>query len=207
MEDRIVVPIDDEHRACEVLGLWASLHLSHSARIDGGINAALAWLSLTGGSVMQPALGVPIRVWANLRFPWFVGLIGSAHVFGATAYTSSYLKVTTGLAFGYRLGRCDIMQSTVAMDALRNFTGLLSSTLLPSSSDSPPRSSSAVDVPAPVCPALQIRARGCGNCSSFEKKTRSDHVCHTVLLNQDPPILHASAHTRTRHAVAGGLLS
>jgi len=118
LEDRLVPPIEAEREVAEVMGAWTSLHIWRRARLDVGFNGVFTWHWFAGGTVLEPGFGVPVRLWANLTEALYVGVITAPHHFGSTSYTSAHTQLLMGLAAGYRIGRCDVMEVTSSRNAL-----------------------------------------------------------------------------------------
>jgi hypothetical protein len=118
LEDRMVPPFETERVAAEVLGAWSSLHLWQRARLDLGFNGVFTWHAFAAGTVLAPGLGVPLRLWANLTSGLFVGAIAATHTTGSTSWTSAHTEIPLGLAVGYRICRCDVMEVTSSRNAL-----------------------------------------------------------------------------------------
>ena len=125
LEDRVVLPLETEPEASDVLGLWASLHLGHIARVDGAFQVIVTVQKFAIGRVAQPGLAAPLRLWINATRSLYFGVLGAAHSTFATSVTSGNTVWEAGIGAGYRLGLCDLQETTLSLDASQ---GLLSRT-------------------------------------------------------------------------------
>jgi len=118
LEDRLVPPVEAAREVTEVLGAWTSLHIWRRARLDAGFNGVFTLHWFAGGTVVEPGFGVPVRLWANLSEALYVGAIAAPHHFGGTSFTSAHSDLLMGVAAGYRIGRCDVVEVTSSRNAL-----------------------------------------------------------------------------------------
>jgi hypothetical protein len=129
LDERVVLPTGPDPNVTEVFGVWIATHAPGVARADVGFDGAFTWQSFDTGTLVIPALGVPIRLWFNVTRGLFVGGVATSRYDAATRYTSSNLRTTVGAVGGYRFGRCDLMLGAYLIDVVndgadRNGAGL-----------------------------------------------------------------------------------
>ena len=111
-----MIPWLGETSPTEVFGLWASVHLARTLRVDAGLNGVVTLYSFAGGNVLAPALGTPLRVTANLPWRLYLVAFGTKHLFAATRYTTGTSEITAGAAAGWRARRCDLGATVEGID-------------------------------------------------------------------------------------------
>jgi hypothetical protein len=116
VEDRLVLPIRRTPDVTEVAGGWLALHWAHLLRLDLGCDLVLGSEAFAASRAVQPALGVPAKLWFNVTRSIMVGAIGSIDLYGSTAYTTSHTDVLVEGVVGYRLPFCDVLASVTFPD-------------------------------------------------------------------------------------------
>jgi hypothetical protein len=123
LEERLVVPIKPDPYTTEILAALLSVHLAHTLRVDVRFEGATIVRSLQGGYVAESALGIPIWAWVNATSQLYFGASATLQRFGGTRYTQPYSKDSLGLALGYRMASCDIINGIFLLDVTNNDWG------------------------------------------------------------------------------------
>jgi hypothetical protein len=100
----------------EVAGGWIAFHWAHVLRLDLGCDLVAGSEAFAAARVVQPALGVPAKLWLNVTRSILVGALGSVDIYGSTAYTTSHIDVLVEGIVGYRLPFCDVLASVTLPD-------------------------------------------------------------------------------------------
>jgi len=122
LDERAVLPTGADPNFTEVLGAWMSAHAPGVMRADVGLDGALTWQSFRTGTLVIPALGVPIRLWFSLTRRLFAGLVVTSRYDAATRYTTGTLQTTLGAVAGYRIGACDVTLGAYLLDVVNSGT-------------------------------------------------------------------------------------
>jgi hypothetical protein len=108
IEDRIVLPVPGTPDVTEVLGAWAALHGGRSLRLDVALDSAFIGRSFEAGRVLQPGLGLPVRLSVNITAGLFASAGTTARYLAATRYTDAHFTLAAGVGLGYRYRACDL---------------------------------------------------------------------------------------------------
>lgn len=122
LDERVVLPTGADPNTTEVFGVWMSAHAPRVMRADLGLDGALTWQSVSTGTLVIPAIGVPIRFWFNLTRGLFAGAVVTSRFDGATRYTTSNLEMVMGAVAGYRFGACDLDLGAYLLDVVNSGT-------------------------------------------------------------------------------------
>ena len=122
LEDRVVLPVREAPDFTNVVGPWAAFRLGRRAQADVGVEAIVSRQSIAAGSVVQPALGLPIRLSGRVVGPLSVGVFASLHAFGSTSVAPAASTWIVGAGSGCRIGPFDITLTVQSLDAGTDLT-------------------------------------------------------------------------------------
>jgi hypothetical protein len=122
VEERAVLPIRETPDFTNVVGPWASFRFAGVARADVGVEAIVSRQSIATGALVQPAFGLPVRVWGNVTRSFSAGVFASLHAFGGTSVTPALTTWIVGGGAGYRIGGFDLTLTVQSLDAGTDLT-------------------------------------------------------------------------------------